>query len=561
MVNVFDFFSTSSSVGETKQECNCSESENKTEPCDIGGLELIFFEPSGKQHSVVTKEKREHREKPLEQADLPYLNSEKYDNVVSYDAILEVVAAPFRTDETVGKPPAILSNITGFIGDCPKQEHAEIIMRNPDHETMDKLKASQSFKQITPAPMEIYAKSLPLDDYTSVFKLSEAFYMFRDKQSAQYVKDVEVEALSCGVRDDGEKPNKIMKGLIRIYRDDKFELKVNIPSVYSKGAAFKEKRNLKGKVAYRTATVAGGETETSVFGSNGDMTEYVEQDAGLFLTKTSSLDGPTNEITNTTELSNFVELSRNGRPLHVVDTVNRIIHIRTLILEGLSYLDDLKKLAPKVGFGWSVNLDVLAGNMSGNWGLQSGSKYDTDEYKWVKSYGELNASLSIIRLGLSAFIGIECKSPGILKWFGDPPWEIIVKVEISMELDCALDATINLTDEEVLEKVSKVGKEGSTNPDDFESVLWTNSVVSKATFIVQATVGLFGEELNAKGSVNTELTADMKVVYPFKVRGNIKHKESYIKVKFVRGKGNQKHWKYVLCGEKYLVEESYFLGE
>lgn len=553
--------SKNKSAGSTTQSCPANQ--NKTVPCDVEDLELVFTDSSGALHKAVANDSRTVRENALQPKDLPYLKDSKYIKVGLYDAVLEVIAPALSTDATEVKKATVAANVNKPIGVCPKSEHPKIVMRNPRYEDNDGLKSSQSWTLQSVMPMDIYGRAMKVDDHVGKFYLRDVFYFFEDSRSPSHIKEITVEANACGVRDDGKKPNKRLKGLIRVYREDKYTLEVSIPSVVSKNASFKDERNVKGERTTTQARWAGGPTETSKYGRNGDMTEYAESDAGLFYEENATLDGNINEIDRQKDLklSEFAKLTRNGRQLGGLDTINNIIKTRKTIIDGFSFIDELKKAVPQVGFGWSFKLDVLAGTIAGEWGIEAGSNHDTAEYKWVEPYGQINMAMSLLKMELAAFFGVECTSPAILNWFKRPAWEVVAKVELKIGLDCRIEKKIKLVGKDGANKVNKIGKEGSNNPDDMEKVLWINNFNSTGEIYAQFKVTVTGYGMDAKAGVAASMSAEFTIVKPFKVRAKGKRNEAYLYAYFTHFKRKKSPpWKKTLCREKVILKERYIIG-
>ncbi|WP_026375736.1 hypothetical protein [Aestuariibacter salexigens] len=538
---------------------SCPLKENKVIPCDVGNLELIVVDSNGTEHKAVTTEPRTHRDKPLQPKDLPYLKNQKYLNVGLYDAVLEVLAPPLRTDATEVKKATVAANVSVPIGTCPKSEHPKIVMRNPNYDTNDGLKSKSTYVMQSVVPMDIYGKSMPVDKHVAKLHLRDTLYFFEDSRKPKHIKDIVVEAEGCGVRDDGKKPNKKLIGLIRVYREDKYVLEISIPSVVSKESSYTEERGIGGAKKVTEAKWSGGPTQVTSY-ENGAVKEYAEVDAGYFTTETETLDGKTNEITKSSELSEFAKLTRNGIELPGLDTINKIIATRKSIVKGFSFIDDLRKAVPQVGFGWSFKLDVLAGTIGGEWGIEAGSNHDTAEYKWVEPYGQINLAMSLVKLEFATFFGVECKSPGVLNWFKNPTWEVIAKIELKLSLDCKAETSFRLAGKDDADRIPKIGKESSTKVEDFEKVLWTNEVVSSSELYAQFKVTVVGYGMDSKAGVAASMSVKFTVVKPFRVRGEGKRNEAYLYAYFTHFKKKKSPpWKKTICKEKQIFKPRYII--
>ena len=201
---------------------------------------------------------------------------------------------------------------------------------------------------------------------------------------------------------------------------------------------------------------------------------------------------------------------------------------------------------------------MLAGTVGGEWGIQAGSEYDTAEYKWVEPYGKIKLSMSLLKVEFAAFFGVECKSPAVLNWFKNPAWEVIAKVEVKVSIDCKVETDIKLAGSDNADKIPKIGKENSTNPDDFESVRWINEFASTGEFYGQFKVNVAGYGMDAKAGVAVSFSAKYTVVKPFKLRGEVKRNEAYIYAYFTHAKRKKSPpWKKVLCREKEIMSPRY----
>lgn len=538
---------------------SCPLKENIKQPCDVGNLELIFVDSGGKTHKSVTKDNRSNRKKKIEPADFPLQDDQKYLNVANFDTVLEVIAPVIVSDATEKKKATFTSRVTEPIGTCPKLYHPKISMRISGPEHNDGLQNSQSWSNQSIMPFEVYGKSMSVDNRTSRIRLLDTLFFFENSHKPKHIKDIFVSAEGCGVRDDGTEPNIMLKGLIRVYREDKYQLDISIPSVISKGASFKKEVNAKGEVTKTQATWAGKTTNVEVYGKNGDLKGLAEIDEGHFTSKTDKINDK-NEFSSKTKLKEFAKLTRNGRDLGALDTINKIMEVRKLIINGFNFIDELKNAVPQVGFGWSTKLDVLSGTVGGEWGIEAGTDHDTEAYKFVGPYGQINLSLALIKFEFEASFGIECKSPSILNWFKNPAYEVIAKVAFKVDLDCKAETDIKLVGKDSTDKVPKIGKEGSSNDSDFEKVLWTNSVTGKAELYGQFKVNVYGYGMDAKSGVVGSVTAEFKVVKPFKIRGSAKRGKGYVYAYFVHTKKKKSPpWEFELYPEKILMKEKYLI--
>ncbi len=538
---------------------SCPLENNTKQPCDVGNLELIFVDSSGGSHKASTTDTRYNRATPVKPSDFPYLEDDKYINVAFFDSILEVIAPILSTDTTDVKKATFSASVSQPIGTCPKSYHPKISMRNSGAESNDGLsKASKSWVNQSIVPMDIYGKSMPVDNQVGKIKLRDVLYFFENSRKPNHVKDIFVEAKGCGVRDDGQAPNTTIKGLIRVYREDKYVLEVSIPSVVSKNASFKKETNINGEVTETIAQWGGDTTDTAKYGKNGNLSELSESDAGHFVNNTVSLDSNDYQLESSKKVGEFAKLTRNGRQLGAIDTINKVIKARKLIVDGFSFIDELKKAVPQVGFGWSFKLDVLAGTIGGEWGIEAGTNHDIDAYKFVEPYGQINLAMSLLKLEFEAFFGVQCTSPSILNWFKNPAYEIVAKISIKVTLDCKVEANIRLVGKDDANKVNKIGKEGSSNPADSEKVLWINSVTSQGEFSGQFKVNVVGYGMDTKAGVVASLTAEFKVVKPFRIRGSAKRNEAYLYAYFTHAKRRKSPpWKKILCKEKMIMTERY----
>ncbi|NQZ06096.1 MAG: hypothetical protein HRT35_02955 [Algicola sp.] len=535
--------SSTNKAGDDKLQCN-QTTENTQVPCDVGGLKLEFIDSSGKTYSAVAFNTLSNRSPEPPPPNVGFHITEQYKKAFEYDVILEAIAPAFRADDTDLKKATFRAAIENPIGTCPTNEHVLVAMQNTKTENRDGLQGRQTWLNSSIASMDIYGKALPIDNQTGKFNLTDVLYIFQDTQAPKHVKDIYVTATSCGVRDDGQPPNKIIRGLIRVYREDKYVLEITVPSLMGKKSAYKEERNTKGEKTLTQAKWAGGNTTTEKW-KNGDLKEYGESDRDHFVTSTSTLDDSTdvqNSQTDTKKLKKFAKLTRNGHELGVLNTINSIIKVREMIVNGVKFIDELKNSVPQVGFGWSFELDVLAGTITGEWGIQSGADFDSAEYKWIEPYGKINLDLALLKLKFEASFGVECKSADILNWFGRTAFEIIIKATVIITLDCTVKKTIQL-----------VGN------DQNEDVLWTNSFASKGEINAQFKVNVFGYGMDSKSGVIISITADFVVEKPFRVKATVERNEAYLYAYFAIGKSTSERWKKVLCKKSTIMKDKYVI--
>lgn len=531
--------------------------QEEKEDCDVGDLQLIFVDSSGKELRSATDAKRSLRANPLYAINLPVAEHDKYKKVSQYDAILEVLAPPLETDATDVKKATIAADVQNFIGTCPSAEHQLIKMTSKSYEPHDGITASNSWKLQSVLPMDVYGKSMPIDDHVGKFYLRDVLYFFEDASVEKYVKEIEFVAEGCGLRSDGSPVNKSLKGLVRVYREDTYSLEISIPSVVNKSASFKREVNLKGEETRTHTTWDSGKTDKEVFGKNGDMTSYAISDGNHFIDKSDELNDK-GEITSKTTLKEFAKITHNGRDMHGLDSINNLLTVRRFFIDGFKFIDELKNAVPQVGFGWSVGIDVCAGTIGGKWGLEAGTDHDTPEYKWVGTFGEIKLALTIIKLDISAFFGVECKSPDIFNWFKRPAWEIIAKVEIKIVMEMRVDKTIRLAGKKGANKVAKIPPSGSSESSGYDEVLWTNTAISTGEISAQFKVTVAGYGMDAKSGVTVSFAAKATIVKPFKMRLNAKRNEAYLYAYFTHFKRKKSPpWKKVICKENEIMKERY----
>lgn len=550
--------SSRTTAGSTIQ--TCPTEQNVKQPCDINRLELIFIDASGKVHKAIANEPRHLRKTPRQLNDLPHLENQKYQQVIHYDAILEVLAPALMADSTERKP-ARISAIANGLGRCPDNMHPKITMNNPRFDEHDELKASRTWILQTPTPMIVYGKPMSVDNPVGRFYLRDVLYMFEDAHSQSYIKDIVVQADGCGVRDDGKKPNIKLKGLIRVFREDKYVLELTLPSVYDKTASNKTELSINGNKQITEKKWSNDTSSSVTYSKDARMNNYSESKESYLFKTTQTISDQTNAITDTIKINEVIKLSRNGRQLNGLDTVNNIIKTRKSIVAGFNFFNELKDAVPQLGFGFSLKLDVLSGTIAGEWGLGMGSRHSTTEYQWVDVFGQINLALTLVKFEFAASFGVECRSPDILNWFGNPAWEVIAKIELKVSIDCQIKTALPLKGKSGAQKLTKIGKENSTNPNDLEDVLWTTALKSTIEFYGQFKITAAGYGMDTKAGVTGSVSVEMTVVKPFKIRGKSKRDEAYLFAYFTHAKKKKSPpWQLTLWKEKDILEECYLLS-
>lgn len=510
----------------------CPYNENKDTPCDINGLKLAVITDSSR--SAVCRTSRVERDTNSLLEKLPVSDHSKYKLVTKYDVILEAKAPILVANQD--KKAHFHAELIPGEGACGGPDHHGLVLTPRGSETHDELKTATVYVNSSHPPYGIYAMSTGADDYIAkTMQVIAWFWMFIDTHAEEFIKTIEVEGKACGIRTDGQKPVKSLKGLVRIYRDDFFtlSLKLPVPKLSKKSSLYKVEQSYQGsEKTHSTATyskttkngllvkesfTADGNKVTKSYDDKGAYVQYEKETSGYGYTKKD-----VHETTKDPRQEVFLEtgtlvIKRNGHDLDVAEKINRILELKRQLESGVDFLQELKSSIPKAGILVDANFEFLCGTIEAKWGLDNNAK-STTEYQWLtpKFQGELK--LLICALAVEIGIGIDTVSPSILNWWGKKAWEIVLKVscgfsgELSLKSSLLFDENSEFPTRDVEPGCSYQGDNGK------EKQLLVNEVEIKPTFKAVAKVNVYGIGAEAQANLVGSFKSEAAVVMPFNVR-------------------------------------------
>jgi hypothetical protein len=261
-------------------------------------------------------------------------------------------------------------------------------------------------------------------------------------------------------------------GLLRVYRDDKFELSISTPPLF-KVAGTREAGG--GKKTFETAVGNDSTKTTKERQADGryQITEREKTTANVtnnkaFVTTTTTKEtiGDKGQVSlsepeTKRELAPVVCIKHNGSELAATKVLNQFLNLAATLKKLVDDILELLKKGPKVGWSASASLSLFEGKISGEWGYRRVTALDSVEHKWVERYLDFTAAIYLFRLSLTGFGGIEVKSPEILMWAEGELLELTVGLKLEITLDVKLQGTFALKGEADPDKQQAVNAEGT----------------------------------------------------------------------------------------------------
>lgn len=448
---------------------SCPLQKNTKDPCDIASLKI---EDGASGRSIEISKSRVKETVPEEAP--PHIKT----HLASYDAVFELLSAPALTtgnSKNAKEKNASLGLVATRIGVCPLKQHLALniipldLIDAQDRHVLD--------GNTCPAPVKVLGRAHATDKGPASW--IAPFWKFGEEQ----VKQLAVGAESCGVLAQG-KPNKTLKCLVRIYRDDVYTLTFQVPAFHNFKREWKAEKNVKGTVTRESSyehSIRGDKVfeESQQIQKNvnpSQRTDYITNTSGAMnaqgnyqtqqyaegvkkgvtvseqqrtLTERSGSPGlgradKTYTATTTTtsnegrkfvfdvnaqkEFKPTVSLKRNGNEVNFTKAVNDLINLQQRLVKSFN---EIKNWVPKVGWWVEMDLSILTGEIEGNWGNRYPEKpKDGDRYKLVEQYFDLDFNLKLIDYSVSLAAGIDFKSPEILDFIGGGRLlEVILKIQ------------------------------------------------------------------------------------------------------------------------------------
>lgn len=436
----------------------------------------------------------------------------KFKKIHEYDTILETLATPYSTSNT--KRFFFSADIINGQGPCQLHHHIDIRVKNMDD--VDGLQRNIS-NTVSGKKYLIYGKYSDAESHlTKNNSLIQCLWMFNDLATARYVKEADFTINSCGSRTDGEKPNGLIKGLIRVYRQDRFSMTFNWKSRFQNSAGFSADKN----GIESTYSERNGAKLTSSY-DNGKLSGLKEDKQQLLKNKSLKLDENADEVEKKTSVKyneNILVIKNNGLEVDASKTVNKILHLKDLIQETVDFVKELKDAIPKAGIDGDVSVDFLTGSFEASWGLAK-SADSTQEYVWLEPDFNGTVKVNIFEVEGSITAGIKTASPEFLNWWGKELWSFELSLSLGLKSSLAISCII----------VCKAGKVGGVENSVIpgceykgnkgkETQIVASEVEVKPICKGVAKVNLNGIGAEARMTLHGALKLSAAVVWPFDIR-------------------------------------------
>lgn len=430
---------------------SCPLQKNTRVPCDVASLK-VEDGASGRSLEISKLRTKELAPKDAPMRILPML--------ARYDAVLELLSA---ADETTGdskdakEKNASLGLVATRVGTCPLRQHVSlsIVPLNPvdaqDRYVLD--------GNLCPAPVIVFGRAHASDKGP---KWIAPFWQFGEEQ----VKQLVVSAESCGVLASG-KPNRVLKCLVRIYRDDIYTLKFSVPAFKSFKHDIEAKVDRHGTVSRESSSevsrfgdkvsvekhsreinaAKGIDFKSSEYGGVDKQGVYHSQSYGQGVkgnqfsmeqsaarttqtgipgvvrggtTQTYEIDTKGKETfigkLEPQEIKPTLSLKRNDIELDFTKAANEILDLQATLTKTFN---DIQKWVPDIGLKLKAELSVMTGEISGSWGNRyPTAPKDGERYKLVEEFFDIDFNLKVIDYSVELSAGIDFKSPEIFKWVG-----------------------------------------------------------------------------------------------------------------------------------------------
>ena len=532
---------------------SCPYLQNRTQPCDVERL-VLSDSVSGRR---VAASVPVARRPPL--AAPPGAPARVGELSAQYDMVLELVADCASEGP---KPPAKVVSLqieAEYQGSCPVGTHPMVTLTPVGYTDLDE--GPHVWQSASPAPVKLLARSSPGDKGGGPAKwLSPFWFMAND------VKELTVEAVSCGVRSGTGAPTTCLNGLVRIYRNDVYTLSCTVPPFRKWKRERSASRDLKGVTESKSASSResfGRTTEekssttradsrtgdrSSEFAVGGrDGTGYTR------LSETAGTKGGTAYVTaeekHTTraglpgvvsrgetltaknrtdkgeelafelepsELQLKISLKRNGHELDFTKFANDLINLHQRLSKAWN---DIQNWVPKIGWSASFELSLLEGEISGQWGHRRTDKWRTEAYCWVERFYEVTFAVKVLSYRAEVSFGVDFSVPDLLDWFGDAKLlEVVLKAAGTISGEATLAET--LTGSEPAKPVEIKGE-------------------SKVELYVHGRVSALGYTYDAKGGVEGGIAFEGELVCSWeqcpRINGTASFRETKVYARFIDG--------------------------
>lgn len=437
---------------------SCPLQKNTKKPCDVASLKVA----DGASGRSLEISKSRITDPALKDAQLLMW-------LLNYDAVLELLSSYTNyggNDENAKKKNVKLNISAVPVGSCPLNKHLAIKVVPLD--SRDK-EDGKEWVNTTPDTLNILGRSRAKDH--GLGQWLGPFWQFGEA----HVKQLLVTAESCGVLASG-KPNRTLKCLVRIYRDDIYTLKFSVPSFKSFSHDIEAKVDRHGTVSRESSSEAsrfgdkvrvekhssetnaakGTDFKSSEYGGVDKDGVYHSQkfgqgtkDNNFSMERTATrttqdgipglIRGGTTETykVDTKGKETFVgklepqkikpsiSLKRNDTELDFTKAANQLLDLQGTITKTLN---DIQKWVPDIGLKLKVELSIMTGEITGSWGNRyPETPKDGERYKLVEEFFDIDFNLEVIKYSVVLSAGIDFSSPKLFEWIG-LKFEVILKV-------------------------------------------------------------------------------------------------------------------------------------
>ncbi|MBI3776139.1 MAG: hypothetical protein HY273_11415 [Gammaproteobacteria bacterium] len=448
---------------------SCPLQKNTRTPCDVASLK-VEDGASGRSLEISKSNTKEPPPPGTPARILPAL--------ARYDAVLELLSAANEytgNSKDAKEKNASLGLVAMRVGTCPLKQH--VALKIEPLNAVDAQDRHVLDGNTCPAPVKVLGRALFTDKGPA--KWIAPFWIFGEEN----IKQLKVSAESCGVLAEG-KPNRALKCLVRVYRDDEYKLTFQVPAFHKFKREWKAEEDIKGTVTRESSyehsirgdkvaeeshkttrsNNASGRTDytTGKYGGKDQQGTYLAQEYGRGIkdgvaqiertSESAERSGPvslyrdesTQKVTSTKTVANGAQfvfdveaqkelkptlsLKRNGNEVDFTKAINDLINLQQRLVKSFN---EIKNWVPKVGWWVEIDLSILIGEIEGSWGNRYPEKpKDGDRYKLVEQYFDLDFNLKLIDYSVSLEAGIDFKSPEILDFIGGGRLlEVILKIQ------------------------------------------------------------------------------------------------------------------------------------
>ncbi len=345
--------------------------------------------------------------------------------------------------------------------------------------------SKQSWEIASPPVQELYAEPGMGDKGRTGpgAKWLSPFWNFRNGAT-----EYEIEATSCGTRASGA-PNETLTGLVRIYRDDKYNLSFTMPawkkieceesrqigffsgeserkSEYSKEsmgdtvasssastttkddkiiATESNKTYIKDDIAHSRSdarsTEDGKTTVTKEKSTETEVTNYGL--ASSTQTKTiTKKDGGKRELvyTTKTEVKPTISLKRNDDEVDFTKVLNDLLNLHATLTNAWN---DIQHWIPQWGWKFTFELSLFQGSIEGEWGTRFTDKHKSESALWCERFFEFTFDCKVIAYEAKLSFGIDFEIGESFKWFGaSAPFQLLLEIAGTISGEAAIQAKL-----------------------------------------------------------------------------------------------------------------------